>query len=194
MTPIEDILTFWFGEPGSADTGYQQRRKFWFGKSPKVDAEIRSRFLECYKQAAAGQLTEWQATPQGALALVLLLDQFARNMFRDTPQMFATDDQALEIAKEAIARQFDAHLSPVQRLFLYLPLEHSENATDQERSVELIRQLAQANPELHDAFDYALRHQRVIEQFGRFPHRNRILGRPTIPAEAEFLKQPGSSF
>jgi uncharacterized protein (DUF924 family) len=191
---ITAILNFWFGDSGTESTSYEQRRRFWFGKTPEFDQAIREQFHAVYAQAAAGQLDHWQDTPEGSLALILVLDQFSRNMFRDTAQAFATDPQALAAAKRAIARGFDQQLLPIQRIFLYLPLEHSEDLADQQQSVEQFRQLIAASPDLQDTFDYALRHQSVIERFGRFPHRNRLLGRDTTPEEAEFLTQPGSSF
>lgn len=191
---ITAILNFWFGDPGTESASYEQRRRFWFGKAPEFDQAIREQFQPVYAQAAAGQLNHWQDTPEGSLALILVLDQFSRNMFRDTAQAFATDSQALAAAKRAIAHGFDQQLPPIQRIFLYLPLEHSEEIADQQQSVEQFRQLAAASPDLQDTFDYALRHQSVIERFGRFPHRNRLLGRDTTPEEAEFLTQPGSSF
>ncbi|MBF2049676.1 MAG: DUF924 family protein [Leptolyngbya sp. IPPAS B-1204] len=190
---IQAVLSFWFGDPPEA-ASYAQRRKFWFGKQPEFDAEIRQKFAAIYEQAAAGALDAWQQLPAGCLALVIVLDQFSRNMFRDTPQAFATDAKALQIAQQAVAQGFDQQLAPIQRIFLYLPFEHSENLADQHQSVELTRQLSAEVPELADVFDYAVRHQDVIERFGRFPHRNRILGRESTPEEIEFLKQPGSSF
>jgi uncharacterized protein (DUF924 family) len=194
MTQADDILYYWFGPPGAEDSRYEVRRKLWFGKSEATDQEIRDRFLPAYQQAAAGDLDSWQDSPQTCLALIVLLDQFPRNLFRGTPQAFATDSRALTVAKGAIARQFDHQLLPLQRLFVYLPLEHSENLADQHQCVTLMQQAADISPELADAHDYAIRHLRVIDQFGRFPHRNAILGRKSTPEEVEFLKQPGSSF
>jgi uncharacterized protein (DUF924 family) len=191
---IDDVLGFWFGTPGTEDATYQARRTLWFRKNPDTDHEIRRRFLPLYERAIAHQLDDWQATPEGTLALTIVLDQFPRNMFRDSPQAFASDAQALEVAKGAIARGVDQQLPPVQRFFLYLPLEHSENLDDQHQSVERSHQLVEACPELADTYEYAIKHQEVIERFGRFPHRNAILGRETTPEETEFLKQPGSSF
>lgn len=185
---------FWFGPPQTEEAAYASRRKLWFGKSDRLDQIIRDRFLRLYEQAAAGQLDDWQQFPLGCLALLLLLDQFPRNMFRQTPRAFATDQQALTIAKQTVDRQFDRALEPLQRLFVYVPFEHSENLDDQQRAVELLRHLSAAAPELLDCYDYALRHQAVIQRFGRFPHRNGILRRQSTPAEVEFLKQPGSSF
>lgn len=194
MTQANDILHYWFGAPETEDSRYEMRRKLWFGKSEATDQEIRDRFLSAYHQAAAGELDSWQNTPETCLALIILLDQFPRNLFRGTSQAFATDSKALMVAKGAIARQLDQQLLPLHRLFVYLPLEHSENLADQHQCVALMKQAADLSPELADAHDYAIRHLRVIEQFGRFPHRNAILGRESTPEELEFLKQPGSSF
>jgi uncharacterized protein (DUF924 family) len=190
---VQAILSFWFGD-SPEESSYEQRRKLWFRKRPELDAEIRQRFADVYEQAAVGELDPWQQAPSSCLALILLLDQFPRNMFRDTPQAFATDAKALEVAQQAVAQGFDQQLTPIQRIFVYLPFEHSENLAHQQRSVELMRQLSTEAPELDDVFDYAVRHQEVIERFGRFPHRNSILGRQSTPEEVEFLKQPGSSF
>ncbi|MBE9178853.1 DUF924 domain-containing protein [Oculatella sp. LEGE 06141] len=191
---IAEILTFWFGDPQSEERSYNHRRKLWFGKNPEFDQTIRDRFLETYTQAAAAEFNDWTETPSGCLALILLLDQFPRNLFRGTPQAFATDPHALATAQDAIARRVDQALEPLQRIFVYLPFEHSENLEHQQQSVALAQQLQAVAPELTDILDYAYRHQAVIERFGRFPHRNSILGRDSTPAEIEFLKQPGSSF
>ncbi|MBW4492012.1 MAG: DUF924 domain-containing protein [Oscillatoria princeps RMCB-10] len=191
MAGVEEILGFWFGQPGEA--GYGKPRKVWFVKDPAFDQEVRLRFLADYELAAAGKLEDLQSTPAGCLALVILLDQFPRNMFRGQPQAFATDSQALFVAQHAVDRGFDKQMLPVQRWFIYLPFEHSENLEHQRRSVELFRQLSD-DPDSADTIDYAVRHLEIIERFGRFPHRNKILGRETTPEEAEFLKQPGSSF
>ncbi len=191
MARVEEILDFWFGAPQSAD--YGKERLFWFTKNPEFDEELGDRFLADYEQAARGELDYLQDSPLGCLALVLLLDQFGRNIFRGTPQSFATDAKALSVAKSAVNRKCDCALLPVQRWFIYLPFEHSENLADQERSVELFSTLSN-DPASANTIDYALRHKAVIERFGRFPHRNKILGRTNTPAEAEFLTQPGSSF
>lgn len=186
-----DLLQFWFGHPEQPEFG--KPRKVWFQKAPIFDQAIRDRFLSDYHQAAAGELSEWQAAPLSCLALILLLDQVSRNVFRGTPQAFATDDQALAVAKEAIAQHFDQSLLPVQRWFMYLPWEHSENLADQQQSLALWNQLKD-DPDSASSIDYAIRHAAVIERFGRFPHRNAILGRASTPAELEFLQQPGASF
>ena len=191
MSQASEILEFWFGKPD--DPNYGQPRKEWFIKKPQFDQEVRSRFLDDYQKAAAGELDHWKNSPQGCLALIILLDQFSRNMFRGQPQAFATDSQALTYAKYATDQGLDKELLPIQRLFIYLPFEHSENLADQHRCVELFSTLKDY-PECASGVDYAYRHLSVIEKFGRFPHRNEILGRETTPEEAEFLKQPGSSF
>jgi uncharacterized protein (DUF924 family) len=191
---VQTILKFWFGDPAVEATDYASRRKLWFGKQPEFDAAIRQQFQPIYEQAASGALDDWQQTPEGCLALLILLDQFPRNLFRDQPQAFATDAKALAVAQQAVEQGFDRQLDPIQRVFVYLPFEHSEDPQFQQQSVALFDQLQTAAPELADTYDYALRHQAVIDRFGRFPHRNEVLGRVNTPEEAEFLTQPGSSF
>lgn len=172
----QDILDFWF----------RQDRKAWFGKDPVFDAEIRSRFLSAYERAFAGGLDSWRNEPKSCLALVILLDQFPRNMFRGTASAFAADPMALAAARVIVDRAWDRSLSPDERMFAYLPFEHSESIEDQERSLELFA----GNPN----FEWARRHWEIIRRFGRFPHRNAALGRESTPEEIEFLKQPGSGF
>lgn len=191
MSQANEILEFWFGKPDDED--YGKSRKEWFTKNPKFDQEVRSRFFSDYQKAAVGELDDWQETALGCLALMILLDQFPRNMFRGQPQAFATDSQALAYAKRAVEKGLDQELLPIQRQFIYLPFEHSENIVDQRQCVELFSTLKDY-PECALGVDYAYRHIKVIERFGRFPHRNEILGRETTPEEAEFLQQPGSSF
>ncbi|MBF2027613.1 MAG: DUF924 domain-containing protein [Oscillatoriales cyanobacterium C42_A2020_001] len=187
---IDDILTFWFVDPTGLAT---KNRKAWFSKDLAFDQEIRDRFLAVYEQAAAGQLDHWQETASGVLALILLLDQFPRNLFRGMPQAFATDAKAVSLAQAAIARGLDQAMPPIQRWFVYLPLMHSEDLEVQHQSVEVFRQF-EHDPEVQSSYPYALKHLEVIQRFGRFPHRNAILGRKSTPEETEFLKQPGSSF
>ncbi|HEY3076007.1 MAG TPA: DUF924 family protein [Burkholderiales bacterium] len=182
-----DVLAFWFGE--GADHG--RRHKRWFEKQPAFDAEVAQRFLGLYEQLAAGR--EWLDSARERLARILVLDQFPRNMFRGTARAFAADALALETARLAVERGDDTLLLPVERLFLYLPFEHSEAPEDQERACALTEPLA-SFPETEDAHRYALAHRDIIRRFGRFPHRNSLLGRPSTPQELEFLKQPGSSF
>jgi uncharacterized protein (DUF924 family) len=186
-----EILEFWFGNPQAAD--YGKSRSVWFQKDEAFDQLLRDRFLPLYQQAAAGLLEFWQGDAQSCLALMILLDQFPRNLFRNTSQAFATDPQALTTAKYAIAQGYDQSLLPVQRWFIYLPFEHSESREEQARSLQLWEQLRE-DPDSASAIDYAHRHADVIQRFGRFPHRNQILGRPGTVEELEFLKQPGSGF
>jgi uncharacterized protein (DUF924 family) len=194
MASAAEILHFWFGNPDDQHSEYGQQRQVWFKKDPAFDATIRDRFLADYQQAASGELSAWQVKPHSCLALILLCDQFPRNLFRDSAQSFATDAQALALANYARQQQFDQQLIPVERMFLYLPFEHSENLADQTTSVALFQRLSERCPDLESAYDYAIRHRDIIERFGRFPHRNAVLGRETTPEEAEFLQQPGSRF
>lgn len=190
----DEILTFWFGDPALPHSEYGQARQIWFRKDPAFDQQVRSRFLPHYEAARRGDCDRWTQAPKGALALIVLLDQFPRNMFRDTPRSFEADPQALAVAQAAIAQGYDAALLPVERQFLYLPLEHSENLTHQHQAVTLFEALVQTAPALQDALQYAYRHRDVIARFGRFPHRNQILGRVSTPEEAAFLRQRGSRF
>lgn len=190
MPDINDVLTFWFEDPTGQTASY---RKVWFSKNAAFDQEIRDRFLDLYEQANYGMLAHWQETPQGCLALILLWDQFPRNMFRNQPEAFATDEKALVCAQQAIARGFDQALPLIQRWFVYLPFMHSEILAMQQQSVELFRQFID-DPNTQSSYPYALKHLEVIERFGRFPHRNSILGRENRLEETEFLQQPGSSF
>ena len=184
-----EVLRFWFGSPPERGKAH----KHWFVKDAALDRDVRERFLPVYEEAAAGKLAHLKATAADCLALIVLLDQFPRNMFRGTARAFATDAAALETARHAMARGFDGALLPVERLFVYLPFEHSENLADQERACELTQPLDLVAPEL-DAYRYALAHRDIIRRFGRFPHRNALLGRSSTPEELEFLKRPGSSF
>ncbi len=194
MDRAEAILRFWFGDPADPQGEYGQQRQVWFKKDPAFDATIRQRFLADYEQAVSGALEDWRHAPRTCLALVLLLDQFPRNLFRGSGQSFASDRAALGTAYHALDQSYDQQVLPVERVFFYLPLEHSENLADQDRSVALVRSLHATHPEFDSTLDYALRHREVIQQFGRFPHRNELLGRTTTAAEADFLQQPGSRF
>lgn len=188
---ITKVLNFWFGAPDAPN--YGQSRQEWFIKNEAFDREVRSQLLGLYQQAANHELTAWQDTPEGCLALLILLDQVPRNVFRNQPQAFATDAQARAIAHRTIAREWDRQLLPVQRWFVYLPFEHSEDLADQNLSVDLFRQLPD-NSENQKTLDYALKHRDVIARFQRFPHRNAILGRESTAAEKAFLQEPNSSF
>jgi uncharacterized protein (DUF924 family) len=193
MTRIEEILSFWFGEPQDNEVYCKERSAVWFASNPQFDQEVRDRFAADYQLAAGRRLMAWQNASRSGLALVLLLDQFPRNMFRGDPRAFATDPLAREVANHLIQEGFDRQLLPVERMFISLPFMHSEELADQQRSVALFQQLKQEGAYL-DALPHALQHLEIIERFGRFPHRNVILSRPSTLEEAEFLQQPGSSF
>jgi uncharacterized protein (DUF924 family) len=186
-----EVLEFWFGAPDSPEFG--RPRKRWFEKSAEFDALVRDRFLDTHEAAAAGRLDGWCERPLGALALVVALDQFPRNMFRGTARAFAADPQALAAARGIVARGFDAALLAVQRTFVYLPFEHAEDLAAQRESLRLFERLS-GDPTTSGTFAWAMRHYAVIARFGRFPHRNAILGRESTPEELAFLAQPGSSF
>jgi uncharacterized protein (DUF924 family) len=189
----QDVLDFWFGAPGS-EAAFQPRRE-WFVKSDAFDAEVKRRFGAAIDQAVAGGLHEWDAEgPQGALARILVLDQFTRNAYRNTPRSFEGDTLALAAARQLVDSGAHKELPPLQRAFVYMPFEHAEDAYMQERAVELFTNLAAEHPGFDEMLDYAHRHRGVIARFGRFPHRNEILGRASTPEEIEFLRQPGSRF
>lgn len=175
------------------DPSYGKPRQIWFTKKPDFDQKLQTRFMKDYQKAAAGYLDEWIDLPETCLALILLLDQFPRNMFRGTPEAFATDWEALSAAHHAVAQGYDRELMPVQRWFIYCPFKHSENLEHQLKSVELFKKLSD-DPDSAGAIEYAIRHLEVIERFRRFPDRNAILGRASTPEEIEFLLHPGSSF
>lgn len=191
MTPVDEILEFWFGpEPERAQA---LRGTAWFKPDPAFDAELRRRFGALHERAAAGDLEHWREEPRACLALILALDQLPRNIFRGGARAFASDAKALELARHAIARGFDRELPAAARMFLYLPFQHSEALADQRRSVELSEAMAE-DPESGDNLTYAKTHLEVIERFGRFPHRNALLGRRSTPEEEAYLAQPGAGF
>lgn len=179
-TTVKQVLAFWFVEHGPDD---------WFSKNTAFDERIRERFLDVYEQLAADVSIADVDDGESTLAAILVLDQFPRNLFRSSPQAFATDPQALSLARHAVSRGFDKQLHTEQRVFIYMPFEHSENLADQDRSCELFAELG------NDYYsDYARSHREVIRCFGRFPHRNAILGRRNTAAEADYLATPGSGF
>lgn len=186
------VLDFWFLPPDNP--GYGQSRAEWFRKDEAFDARIAERFGALIDDALAGGLRAWEATPHGALARLIVLDQLTRNVHRGTPRAFAGDAQALALAQSLTEQGLDQQLPPILRAFAYLPFEHAEDLAMQARAVELFQLLSQAQPGFESMLDYAQRHQEVIARFGRFPHRNAILGRPSTPQEVAFLRQPGSSF
>jgi len=174
------VLAFWFQECQPSQ---------WFVRDPALDAVIARRFGALHGQAAEGALARWGESARGALAEILVLDQFSRNIYRDDPRAFAADSLARERLAAALDSKLDRALDRDGRMFLYMPLMHSETLADQEQSVRLFRDLG-----LADALDYAERHREIIVRFGRFPHRNAVLGRRSGPEETAFLQQPGSSF
>jgi uncharacterized protein (DUF924 family) len=173
-----EVIDFWFGELGPQD---------WFRKDNAIDTRIVERFASVHSAAAAGELWFWRCTALGALAEIIVLDQFSRNMFRNDRRAFASDGMALVLAQEALRRSFDGELSPPQKSFMYMPFMHSESTVIHETALKLFSQ-----PGLEENLDFERGHKAIIERFGRFPHRNEILGRPSTPEELEFLKtSPG---
>jgi uncharacterized protein (DUF924 family) len=186
------ILDFWFGATGSVERGHS--RAIWFKKDAAFDALLRERFGALHAQAAAGQLSVWgDGDAESRLALIVVLDQFSRNLHRGDPASFASDGAALRLAKDMVADGEDAALLPVMRSFVYLPFEHSEQLPDQDEAVRLFT-LLETEPATKGLAEWAHKHREIIVRFGRFPHRNAILGRASTPAEMAFLAQPGSSF
>lgn len=186
-----EVLAFWFGAPGTP--GHGKPRESWFRKDAAFDEEIRRRFLALHASAALGERDGWRDDPDSLLALVIVLDQFSRNLYRGDPRAFSQDAQALACAELMIARGWDAARLPVERQFVYLPFEHSEDAAMQERSVALFAELDRL-PETRGLLAWAQKHRAIVERFGRFPHRNAALGRESTPGELAFLEEPGSSF
>ena len=191
MSSPQEVLDFWFGREG--EEGYGEFREAWFNRDPEFDREIRDRFEPVYEEAAAGRLDHWKSEARSCLALIVVLDQFPRNMYRGDARMYAADEKAREAARHAVEHTYDRELSPYGRLFMYLPFEHSEELDDQRLSVELFRGLA-TEMGSEDLLGYAVRHLQIVERFGRFPHRNEILGRRTTLEESQFLSGPDSSF
>jgi uncharacterized protein (DUF924 family) len=188
---LGEILRFWFGNDlGSVPPELQKR---WFAKTPAFDVEVRTRFVEVFEEAVGGELEGWRYDTLGCLAFVILLDQFPRNMFRDTARAFASDHLARAAARGAVSRGFDREVPPPAPAFFYLPFEHSEGLADQDECLRLLGQW-HGEPELARFADFARRHREVIARFGRFPHRNAALGRETSAEELEFLRKPGSAF
>ncbi|CAE6852234.1 DUF924 family protein [Paraburkholderia domus] len=186
------VLDSWFGAPNTPTFG--QARKLWFSRDRAFDAMLLERFGTLIDAAREGALDSWTETPLGALALVIVLDQFSRNCYRDTPRAFAADHKALRIAQQMIASGADLLLPTVHhRAFAYLPFEHDETLASQHESLRLFKQL-KAEPAGASYYSSAVRHARIIERFGRFPHRNAQLGRQSTAEETAFLKERGSSF
>jgi uncharacterized protein (DUF924 family) len=180
LSEIDDVLRFWFEETAPES---------WWKADPALDEEIRRRFTSLHARACLGELAVWRATPAGRLAEVIVLDQFSRNLFRESARAFAQDLAALVLAQEAVAAGAHLALDPVQRAFLLLPYMHSESAAIHFEAQRLFREFTPP-----ENYDFELRHKAIVDRFGRFPHRNKTLGRPSTPEEIEFLEQPGSSF
>ncbi len=179
MEAIFRILDFWFASEG-----------LWFKKDDAFDESIRQRFAADYEKAAAGELADWRETPDGCLALIVLLDQVPRNMFRGDARSFATDALAIEVTEMAVESGFDQVLPAARRRLFYIPLMHAEDIDHQRRCVDLFAALENDS----NGLEYAIKHMEIIERFGRFPHRNEVLGRQSTSEEIAFLGTPGSSF
>ena len=195
----ESVLHFWFGDDQESPEAIGLLAGRWFGGGPSFDAEIRDRFEGLPPAGLRGELDDWLREPRSLLALILVLDQFPRNLYRESAQSFAHDARALEIARGAVDRGVDAKLTPLEATFLYLPFEHAEDREDQRRCVALFGQLASRSaeplrPQVESFLAYAEQHQVVIERFGRFPHRNKSLGRPSTPDEIAYLESGGQTF
>jgi uncharacterized protein (DUF924 family) len=175
-----DIINFWFQE---------LKPNQWYAKNDELDQSICKRFGETHQKATQCELYSWRETPQGRLAEIIVLDQFSRNIFRDSAKAFAADPLALALSQEAVHSKSDETLPPKERAFLYMPFMHSESAEIHKKAIELFSQSG-----LDANLDFALKHKAIIDRFGRYPHRNKILGRVSTPEEIEFLQGPGSSF
>lgn len=199
MKDAEDILSFWFGEIDGEESFPEEKAKMWFSEDENVDSYIRQQFEDYLKSAQKGELSSWLKTPQGFLAYIILLDQFPRNMYRDKPEAYENDTLSLRASLEAIKLGFDKQLKPIERIFIYMPLMHSESLDMQKKCVRCFEELLQDTPEkikdyIANSLHYAKRHMKMIERFGRFPYRNTTLGRESTPEEIEYLKQPDSTF
>ncbi|MCI5072374.1 DUF924 domain-containing protein [bacterium] len=191
----QNIHEYWFKDLSLDKTYLKERGQLWFGKNPEVDRYMREQFLPLLKDFSAGRrFSEWKSNPQSYVSLIVLLDQFSRNIFRDSDQMYAYDHAALNLALEGLKKNIDQALHPLEKVFFYLPLEHSENLNMQRLSLKMFKQLMDKDKTFTEHYIYAVKHYDIIAQFGRFPHRNKILNRTSSPEEIEFLKQPGSSF
>lgn len=186
-----EVLDFWFGAPHTPEYGH--RRDVWFKKDEVFDVEIGTRFQPLWARARDGTLTEWTSAARTLLALIVLCDQFPRNMFRGQALAFSTDAHALAGARTMVERGWDRDFSLYERAFIYLPFEHAESMPEQNRAVELFASL-RGSPDGDSYYEYALRHRTVIQRFGRFPHRNQVLDRISTTDEEDYLSQPGSGF
>lgn len=199
MDRIETVLHYWFGHVEETALPSEHRTWVWFSGDPVVDSEIKEKFSEDHQQAIAGHYLDWQNSPHGLLAIIILLDQFSRHIYRNSSQAFAQDNKALELCLQGIEQQYDHRLSLIERVFFYFPLMHSENAEMQSlslRAYEMLLSLSfpETRPVFEKFLDYAIRHHEIISRFSRFPYRNETLGRISTPVEEEFLKNAGSLF
>jgi uncharacterized protein (DUF924 family) len=199
LAHIDAILSFWFKEHELSAPQIDRRMDIWFGEDAAFDQEIATRFGDDIEQASQGQLNHWAAEPRGRLALILLIDQFRRNIHRNTAKAFSHDKLALKLCVEGAMEKRDQGLTPIQKVFFYMPLQHAESAKVQAKSVELFNKLADSvSPTYQETFltvaQFAELHKDIIDQFGRFPHRNRLLGRDNTPEEDEYLAGDGPSF
>ena len=199
MVSYNEVLFFWYLQPQDSEDYISERSRQWFGGGAPFDEQIRERFSESHAQAAAGQLDTWADFPKGRAALIILLDQFSRNLHRSSPEAFATDDKAQDLCLDGLKLGHDLKLSPLERVFFYMPLMHSESLEQHDLSIEKFNQLTSEGPLSYRAtfesfLDYAHRHRDIIRRFGRYPHRNEVLQRPSTAEEEHFLTQPGSSF
>ncbi len=198
-TRIERILSFWFKEHELTAPQIDGRMDTWFGEDPVFDHEIEKLFAGDVEDASSGAIDYWAHQPRGRLALIILLDQFRRNIYRGTAEAFAKDKAALKLCVEGAMQKKDKGLTPVQRVFFYMPLQHAESRKVQKKSVEIFQRLAEAvSPTYRETFEtvahFAELHHDIIEQFGRFPHRNKVLGRKNTPEEEEYLAGEGPTF
>ena len=199
MESVDSILHYWFGNSADDAEVVREKTVLWWKKNPEVDEEIRRRFEAMLESEIKGELASWGNSPRGQLARMLLLDQFPRNMYRGTARAFACDEQARRLARQAMDQGVDRKLRPVERVFIYLPFEHSEDVQDQATGVQLFEALLEEVPatvkqRFQNFLDFAKKHKEIVDHFKRFPHRNTLLGRDSTPEELEFLKRPGSSF
>ncbi len=193
------VLDYWFGDLDHTARYFDERNRLWFGGGQEVDDQIRERFGRDLQAAVDGRLESWRGTPRGSLALIVLLDQFSLNLHREQPRSYLQSEKAIPVTRQLVDQGLTFTLTPAERVFVYLPLEHSEKLADQERSVGLFEELARGapatlRPAMDGYHDYAVRHWRVVARFGRFPDRNEVFGRPSSPEELEFLASDAAPF
>lgn len=196
---IDEITAFWLGPALDSPQAAAGRRDWWYKGGKPVDDEIRARFGSLVSRACEGGLTDWPATANGAFAMILLLDQFTRNLYRGTPDAYLGDARAFEIVKQAIASKLDLDLHPVARIWLYHPYHHAESVTDQDAGLTLLNEILESAPELwHPYIQRSIkgwtRHRNIVARFGRFPHRNPVLGRTSTAEELAFMDEDGDTF